>query len=175
VLASVGGAEIVGPGAAGAGIGDHGRVVELEGRELAGIDGPIRPHLYYVRRDAGGRQDRASLVQRVGGGDLVLRGGRQLDHETAGRLSTPRPGERKHICALLGGEAAAVAADEQLDRAHAFGDGNRVPQPIVGGGGARHRGGGEAAGQHGGAAAERKHSGDEHADAAAVRGRKGAG
>src|SRR5262249_17976826 len=67
----------------------------------------------------------------LGGRDCIARARRHVDHDAAGRLAPPLAGEGGDLGTLHAVEGAALLADEELDRARTFLDGNRVALTIV--------------------------------------------
>ena len=155
MLAVGGRSEIVRPQSARAGLRRHGRIVEPHRGDPGRIGRPVGPHLDALRRNAERREHAADFAHRIGGGDLVAGRGRHLDQDAAGRLAPPGAGERRDVGALRRRQAAALAADEQLDRAYAFLDGDRMAQAVVVGETAGDRRRGVAAGERGGASQRR--------------------
>ena len=77
-------------------------------------------------------EDRQHLLQRVVRGALVGAADRPVDGDAAGGLAPPGLGEGEHLGALRRRQAAAAGADEQLERALAFLDRDRMALAVVG-------------------------------------------
>ena len=123
--------EIVRPEPAGAGLRDQSWIVELQGRKPARIHWTVGMDSDGRRRHSGSDENGAHLVQRLGRSGRIPRPRRQVDEDSPGRLASPGVGEGEHVRALLAIESAAIAADEQFDRARTLLDGDIVAEPVV--------------------------------------------
>jgi len=106
------GTEIVGPKTARTRFGNERRIIELEGGELVWIGRPIGAHPNGGGRHSCCGKDRAHFVQRMLGGNFVVRAAWHINHDSTARLAPPRAGECQHVGALIAGQTAAAAADE---------------------------------------------------------------
>src|SRR5579862_445315 len=71
------------------------------------------------------------LAQRVAGGAVGGSAMRHVDDDAAGRVPPPRLREGKHVGALARRQTAAIAAEKDFDRLHAFREGDRVAFAII--------------------------------------------